>query len=1002
MNLSQTQIGLALLIVAGLLFTWGAYAALWHIRTAPTPRLVGRRVVARSLAAGVLVGTAVGFSASGIGVLLGASTLGPAWSLATRPDVVAVVCVTAVLLLVRGDPGGRSRWLLGPAVAGPIAGVSSWLLVIRGFGTAVLTPLSLGSVAVVVTSVLLAQGRRAQRVARARMDGICAAGDGILVVDEQGWVLDVRGAAAEALMEASESSADAASRLPKVVEKGLSNSASRPLRVKAGKVGVFEIWPSEGQSPGSRNALRGVLVRDITRQRHDKRNLIRLAHYDSLTGLANRRLFLKNLNRAIEAASLSGEVAALLYIDLDHFKETNDSLGHSGGDVVLQQMAARFLERLRPEHFDGSTLPPGARLHLARLSGDEFALVVTKIADAEAARELANRVLQLVGEPAQIGDRVVTTSASVGIALFPRDGDGVEALIRSADAALYAAKTHGRNRSSFYEPSIDVGKERSANLAEALRQAIERSELTLHYQPKVDVVSQTTVGFEALSRWQSAELGTVSPKDFIPVAEEHGLINEIGAWCLDETCREIRRWRDAGFVPVPVSVNVSSAQFRDDNLQRTVTDALKKHDVEPELLEIELTESLLLDEGENTAHCLRDLRAIGVQIALDDFGTGYSALAYLNIFPLDILKLDRAFLREIHFDRSAAKIVSAVVSMAHGLGLTVVAEGVDSAEQLPILREMQCDQIQGFLYSPAVAPDDAVRLLARRGARPPVVTFGANSLGNLPAETFSGEAVVTEPALKSDADTPDAGSHGEEIPGLLLVDDGAASLESLTVRLMRLGGIGIDLQYASLPDEARLLIEQEKYTVQALVMPPTINLDAAVAIRASLAQKLRAQPPIVVIGEEPDPSVRSRLRALRDLSVLWSPFDDNELAFVLRAALTSHHLFSRRLDIRVPVNLTARVKTSRLKESLVLSSLSSRGAFLEMSDPLPVGSSISLEFDLSTDSFHLFGRVVYQAQEDPDCLFSKSGIGVSFYGTDRATERELDKAVAERAARYLP
>jgi diguanylate cyclase (GGDEF)-like protein len=611
MNLSQSQIGLALLIAAGMLFTWGAYAALWRIRTAPSPGLVDRRVVARCLAAGVLVGTAVGFSASGIAVLLGASTLGPAWSLATRPDVVAAICLTAVLLFVRGDPGVRSWWLLGPAVAGPIAGASSCLPVVLGVGTAVSTPLSLGIVAAAITGVILAQGQRARSVARARVDGICAAGDGILVMDAQGRVLDVRGAAAEALMEASESSADAASRLPRAVEKGLSDSARRPLRVKAGKVGVFEIWPSEGQPPGSRNALRGVLVRDITRQRHDKRNLIRLAHYDSLTGLANRRLFLKKLDRTIEAASHSGDVAALLYIDLDHFKETNDSLGHSGGDAVLQQMAARFVEHLRPEYFDGSTLPMGTRLHLARLSGDEFALVATKIADAEAAREVADRILQVVREPAQIGERVVTTSASVGIAIFPRDGDSVEALTRSADAALFAAKTHGRNRASFYEPSIDAEKERAANLAEALRRAIDRSELTLHYQPKVDVASETAVGLEALLRWQSPELGTVGPKDFIPVAEERGLINEIGAWCLEEACRQIRLWRDAGFVPVPVSVNVSGVQFRGDDLQRAVTDALKKHDVEPDLLEIELTESLLLDEGDDTASCLRDLRAIG-------------------------------------------------------------------------------------------------------------------------------------------------------------------------------------------------------------------------------------------------------------------------------------------------------------------------------------------------------------------------------------------------------
>jgi diguanylate cyclase (GGDEF)-like protein len=854
-------------------------------------------------------------------------------------------------------------------------------------------------VAAVATSLLLEPGPAARRIAHARNQALHSSGDGILVVDSEGRILEAHGEPVDALMDAFGASAERLPRLPRAIADGLSRGDPGPLRVKAGAVHVLEIWSQQCVGSEPRGAPSGLLVRDITRQRRNEQSLIRLAHYDSLTGLPNRRLFLRTLKNELETARESDESCALFYLDLDRFKEVNDTFGHGAGDELLQEMSRRFLEQLRPERFDGSTLAPGARIHLGRLSGDEFAVIASKIPDPEAAREVAHRIQKAFDEPVKVAERAITSSASIGIAVFPRDGEDVDGLIHAADAAVYAAKNGGRGRSTFYEPSATAEQEKLSRIAQALARAIERGELRLDYQPKVCVSSGTAVGFEALLRWDCNELGTVGPGDFIPIAEERGLIKEIGAWCLNEACRQIGRWREEGLTPVPIAVNVSSVQFRDDDLQRTVTEALKTWAVEPELIQIELTESLLLAEGDSTATCLRDLRAIGVAIALDDFGTGYSALAYLNLFPLDVLKLDRAFLREIHLDRSAARIVSAVVAMAHGLGLTVVAEGVDSEEQVPVLREMGCDQIQGFLYAPALSADAASLLLAHSGTGKlaPVVPFAAGSLGRLPAGALSREAtaVVTHPSV-------DPSFHGPVDGGLLLVDDGSATLQPLAARLLGLGTRGLDLHYASNPEEALLLVAQESTKPLALAVPPTLDASAIASVREQMAAKLPVPPPLVVIGDEPNTEARHSLRALSHTSVLWSPFDDVELVFILKSALSPMQQVSRRTDVRVPLNLTTRLQAGQRRETLVLSSLSPHGAFVEMSDPPPLGAELRLDFDLATDSFRLFARVLYHAQEDPDRPFSNSGMGVAFFGLERKVELRLVRAVEECAARYVP
>ena len=988
----------SMLAAAALLF----FAAAAYLARRPSAACVdsGRPappLLARFAAVGALAGLAAYLLGQAAGAALHDTPLGSPWSWLLGPDAAAAACLVAVLLCVRGESGEAPWWLLGPFVAALVPS----LCVALALAAESTAPVRLGLIAAAASSLLLAPGARARRMARARQDAFQAAGDGIIVLDEAGQILETRGAAAEALTSMALVSPNGRRRLPGIVEVRLSDPACTRLRVKASAKRFLEVWKSGAPAKAAPGGLRGFLVRDITKQYQGERNLIRLAHYDSLTGLPNRRLFLEKIQSEIADASRTGTAAALLYVDLDHFKEINDTHGHGVGDAVLKQLALRLVAGLVRGAGGAAQGAEASRVSVARLSGDEFAIVASRMADAETARELARRVLALVADPVQIAERSLTPSASIGIALYPKDGESLEALIHCADAAVYSAKSRGRNQLAFYEPAIDASMERIGKIAIGLRGAIERSELTLHYQPKIDLATGTAVGLEALMRWKSPELGDVSPKDFIPVAEKRGLIGELGAWCLDQACQQISRWRMEGFEPVRVSVNVSSAQFREGDVQRAVSNALTRNAVKPALLEIELTESLLLDGGEQTALCLRDLRAMGVTVALDDFGTGYSALTYLNLFPLDVLKMDRSFLREIHTNPSAAEIASAVVAMAHGLGLAVVAEGVDSLEQLAVLRTMTCDQVQGFLYAPAVPAEEARRFLAREQGARPNVAFATSHPGRRNAEAHAAARPANEPALELGVAEPAASRAANDAPALLLVDDGKGTLSGVAERLVRLAR-GVDLQYAAAPDEARVLLHDEQLTIRAVLAPPSIDLHALGEIRRTLTKRSGGEPSLLVAGDEPNPRLRARLRSLGVSAVLWAPFDDLELAFVLKSALAASEDLSRRREIRVPVDLTARLKSGKRREVAVLSSLSRRGAFIELSDPLAKGELIQLEFELGSTPFRFFAEVVHVETESSECPFPNSGNGVVFYGAERGSERELVKAIGERASRYLP
>jgi EAL domain-containing protein (putative c-di-GMP-specific phosphodiesterase class I) len=334
------------------------------------------------------------------------------------------------------------------------------------------------------------------------------------------------------------------------------------------------------------------------------------------------------------------------------------------------------------------------------------------------AADVARRILRDLPRPIHIDRHEVSTTASIGIAVFPADGDDAETLVKHADTAMYHAKERGRNNFQFYSPSLNRISVRTLRLEVALRQAVATGGLRLHYQPRVRLPDRTPVGMEALLRWNHPELGKVSPAEVIPVAESTGLIAPLGEWILHAACAQVRAWLDAGREPLPVAVNVSARQFALCDLRRNVSEALRANRLEPRWLEIEITESAVLGDDEDVPATLRDLRAMGVRVALDDFGTGYSALGYLTRLPIDTLKMDRSFVRDVDSDPSAAGVVRAVVAMAHSLGLRVVAEGVDAEEQARALCELGCDELQGFLVSGALPPDDAARFLPSTG-RPP-------------------------------------------------------------------------------------------------------------------------------------------------------------------------------------------------------------------------------------------------------------------------------------------
>ncbi len=436
--------------------------------------------------------------------------------------------------------------------------------------------------------------------------------------------------------------------------------------------------------------------------------------FDRLTGLATRTLFLRHLREVVQGVGESGETVALLCVDLDNFRRVNEALGHDAGDELIRRAAQRLREILRRDDLLAQVdLPEVEGAELARTGGDQFAVLLRRIRSQADAETVAARLTRpLVNEPG-IGPSPVTLSASVGIAMCPAHASDDEALFRQASIAMYCAKRRGRGESVCYDAQLNAGAQARFSLESRLQGALERGEFTLHYQPQFDLGTGGISGLEALLRWNSPELGSVSPAEFVPVAEETGLILPIGEWVMRNACRQLKAWQDAGLPTGRIAVNVSPVQFSQRDFRGVVAQVLRETRLEPAMLELEITESLMMRDEEWTKQLLAELRALGVSVAIDDFGVGYSNLRRLSEFSVSRLKIDRSLVQGVENLGRSAAIVTAMVSMARALGLDVVAEGVENFQQLLQLQDERCNEVQGFLLSRPLASADAEALLHR-------------------------------------------------------------------------------------------------------------------------------------------------------------------------------------------------------------------------------------------------------------------------------------------------
>ena len=441
------------------------------------------------------------------------------------------------------------------------------------------------------------------------------------------------------------------------------------------------------------------VTRDITASKESARRLVHLVHYDSLTGLPNRVLLIERLEEAVQHANRHDRLVGIVFLDLDRFKNINDSMGHEIGDTLLKEVAVRLSGSVRR----GDTV--------ARLSGDEFALVLADMEHVDDASHIAQKILESFRQPFRIAGRELFISASLGVTLYPFDDRGAQGLLRNADIAMYRAKESGKNGYVFYAAEMTMKATERMSLENDLRYALERGEIFLHYQPVIDGKTGRISSCEALLRWKHHDRGMISPTQFIPLAEETGLIVPIGEWVLRAACAQCRAWQKQGFSKLRVAVNLSARQFRQSDLSASIYNVLQTTGLNPIFLELELTEGIIMEQAETSVASLKELKAMDIRISVDDFGTGYSSLSYLKRFPIDILKIDQSFVRDIPGDADDAAIAELIITLAHSLGLTVVAEGVETVEQADFMRERHCDAMQGYYFSRPVGPDDFMRLL---------------------------------------------------------------------------------------------------------------------------------------------------------------------------------------------------------------------------------------------------------------------------------------------------
>ncbi|MGH1587569.1 putative bifunctional diguanylate cyclase/phosphodiesterase [Methylobacterium phyllosphaerae] len=439
-----------------------------------------------------------------------------------------------------------------------------------------------------------------------------------------------------------------------------------------------------------------VTLEDVSTRKATEARADAMARLDPLTGLPNRLLLRERLAEALARLARTGEACALLLIDLDRFKPVNDTLGHPIGDALLETVADRLRSTVRPTDT------------VARIGGDEFVILQAGIRDAAGTQALARRVVDLIGRTYMVEGHLLTIGASVGVALAPEDGADADRLLKNADLALYRAKLDGRGTYRFFEPEMDARMQARRKLELDMRQALARREFQLHYQPQLQLATGRLIGCEALIRWRHPEHGLVSPLDFIPLAEEIGLIVPIGEWVIRQACRDAMTWPD----PMSVAVNVSPAQFKSDRLVETIISALAGSGLSARRLEVEITEGVLLQENDKTLQTLHRLRELGVRVSMDDFGTGYSSLSYLRSFPFDKIKIDRSFVKDLTSKPDGEAIIRAIAGLGKSLGMTTVAEGVETAEQLQRIRLEGCTDVQGYLISKPVPADDLRQVFA--------------------------------------------------------------------------------------------------------------------------------------------------------------------------------------------------------------------------------------------------------------------------------------------------
>jgi diguanylate cyclase (GGDEF)-like protein len=506
------------------------------------------------------------------------------------------------------------------------------------------------------------------------------------------------------------------------------DSALRLIR-KALETGKPQVYEHELEALGKHLETRFVtrdkntvlaIVRDITERKAAEAKIYNLAYYDELTDLPNRELFIQSLEQTISVAKRDNEKFALLFVDLDRFKRINDTLGHTIGDELLKDVANRLSKCTRSTdtvmHLDAGV---GDFINLARLGGDEFVIKLYGIDSEHSVAAVASRIISALTPPFTCGGHQFVVTPSIGIAVYPEDGGTGETLLMNADSAMYAAKNVGRNNFKFYSETMRVKSLHRLDLENLIRTAIEEDQFELHFQPKIDASNFRLVGAEALIRWNHPTRGFIAPDDFVPIAEETGLIVPIGDFVMREACKQVNVWSTSPVGAVPVSVNISSHQFRESGFVDNVLESIANAGIETTQLELEITESVLLHDVDRTLAQLSALKKAGISLSIDDFGTGYSSLNYLKRFPIDTIKIDRSFVKDLHEDADDAAICAAIIAMSRQLGLKVVAEGVETREQLRFLRRHKCDHIQGFIFSRPLSADDFFEFLVKISDSPP-------------------------------------------------------------------------------------------------------------------------------------------------------------------------------------------------------------------------------------------------------------------------------------------